>query len=42
MAAVRVGAERAAEKVTNAEKSIFRRLKPHSICSVYGTTKVVP
>jgi hypothetical protein len=39
---VGAGVKQAAEKVTKAPKTIPRRLKPHSICSVYGTTKVVP
>jgi hypothetical protein len=30
------------EKVANGQKPIPQRLKPNSICSTYGTTKVMP
>jgi hypothetical protein len=35
-------AEQAAEKVSEGEKNIPRRLKPFSNCGIYGTSKLVP
>jgi hypothetical protein len=40
--AVPSGAEEAAEKVAERKKTIPQRLKPHSICGIYGTAEAVP
>ena len=35
-------AKQVAEKVAKGNKTIPQRLKPNSICGIYGTSKLVP